>query len=440
MDSRELLAVREIAHALLVAEHPGDVQQFALSRVTPMLGASFSLVMQLGADGELLRPVAQHEWPTAHRSWIGALRVRVGDGPSGLAVAERRLVEVEDLFADPALGGWHDVARELGFRSIIAAPLEVPEGPIGAVAFYFADATSLSDEQRSLVRLVADQMAAATDKARRLDALRRANAALAEANAELASHAETWRIAEGERREVETLVLDAMLAITAPVASGAARTGADAEQGRDAAMRLTAVRSLARVAREYAAITAPKASGGAAALLAESEEIDPLAAVHSAVATWRRVAPAIQVLVLEPPTLLPTFRTSGPLLQRALELVVGLGVLGATTERGVVRVALSPGQDSLSLTVTWDGRPILRLTDQLLPAPTRIIRIREDALSLEAHDPYLAVRQSVTAADLPMVQALVARLGGDLRLDDGRDDPAGAQSITVFLPVLVGHA
>ena len=46
-ESRELLAVREIAHAFLVAERPSDVQQFALDRVTPLLGAAFSLVMVL---------------------------------------------------------------------------------------------------------------------------------------------------------------------------------------------------------------------------------------------------------------------------------------------------------------------------------------------------------------------------------------------------------
>ena len=122
-DARELLAVREIAHAFLLADRPSDVQQFALDRVTPILGATFSLVMELGDDGELLRPVAQHEWPSKHRHWIGALRVRVGDGPSGVAVAERRLVEVADLFADESLGAWHEVAEELGFRSIIAAPM-----------------------------------------------------------------------------------------------------------------------------------------------------------------------------------------------------------------------------------------------------------------------------------------------------------------------------
>ena len=57
---RELLAVREIAAALLHADRPVDVYQFALDRVTPILGATFSVVMQLSDDGALLRPVAQH--------------------------------------------------------------------------------------------------------------------------------------------------------------------------------------------------------------------------------------------------------------------------------------------------------------------------------------------------------------------------------------------
>ena len=157
-DLRELLAIREIAHALLLADRASDVQQLALDRVTPILGAAFSLIMQVGDDGELLRPVAQHRWPGRHQNWIGALRVRVGDGPSGLAVAERRVVEVPDVFADPSLAVWYDVANELGFRSIVAAPLISADGPVGAVAFYFTDPTPVSDEQRALVQLVADQL------------------------------------------------------------------------------------------------------------------------------------------------------------------------------------------------------------------------------------------------------------------------------------------
>ncbi|WP_337171601.1 GAF domain-containing protein [Gemmatimonas aurantiaca] len=422
-DGRELLAVREIAHAFLVADHPSDVQQFALSRVTPLLGASFSMVMQLGADGELLRPVAQHEWPAAHRAWIGALRVRVGDGPSGLAVAERRLVEVEDLFADAALGGWHEVAHELGFRSIIAAPLETPDGPIGAVAFYFADATSISDEQRALVRLVADQLAAATDKARRVDAFRRANAALAEANAELEAQAVAWSAADFQRRQIERIVVDALLNLT---------VSTEEPVEAHATQRLASVRSLALVAREFTAVTDPAMVAGASDL----QDVDLREAMQMAVAHWRRITPLIAVRVTEPTVLLPTLRTRTGAVQRVLELVLGIGLLGAAVEQGEVRVAIGSGPGTLSLVVEWDGRRILPGQDQPPQGPSRILQLCGEAFSWETHDPYSAVRQSVTAADLPLVQALVSQLGGDLRLDDGRDAPAGAQSITVVFPVL----
>ena len=41
---RELMAVREIAHAFLTAERPEEVFQFALDRVSPLVGAAFACV------------------------------------------------------------------------------------------------------------------------------------------------------------------------------------------------------------------------------------------------------------------------------------------------------------------------------------------------------------------------------------------------------------
>lgn len=400
-DARELQAVREIAHAFLLAEHPADVQQFALDRVTPLLGASFSLVMQLGADGELLRPVAQHEWPAPHRQWIGALRVRVGDGPSGVAVAERRLVEVPDLFADPSLDIWHEVATELGFRSIIAAPLETVDGPIGAVAFYFADATSVTDEQRALVRLVADQLAAATDKARRAEALRRANAALAEANAELEAQARTWAAAQRVRDASESLVVDALTALT---------TGDD--RG-DAGQRLAAVSALATAAAEYVEVTQ-------AAFALTHVDVDPRGPLLDAVARWRSRAPMIPMQVEEPTVLLPTMLSDGRWLTRAMELIIGLGVCGAAVEGGTLQVGLRLGRGFVALHVAWEGRPLF---DQLPADGPRILRVREEALRWTAHDPFADACRTVTAIDLPLARALATRLGGELRIDAAGDSP-----------------
>lgn len=411
-DARGLQAVREIAHAFLVAEHPDDVQQFALDRVTPLLGASFSLVMQLGADGALLRPVAQHEWPAAHRQWVGALRVRVGDGPSGVAVSERRLVEVPDLFADPSLDVWYDVARELGFRSIMAAPLETPDGPIGAVAFYFADATCVSDEQRALVRLVADQLAAATDKSRRAEALRRANAALAEANAELEAQASAWAAAARSREASESLVVQALLSLTTP------------HDGRDAEDRLVAVRALAVAAREYAEVTHPGLS------LAMSD-VDPREPLQAVAARWRALAPMVPLQVDEPTVMLPTMRTDAVRLARAMELLIGLGVAGASVAGGQVRVGVRLGRGFLALQVEWDGQSLLH---QLPTDPLRILRVRDEALQWAPHDSYAAARRSVTTLDLPLARALAARLGGEVRAPEA-DEPGDVRALHLVFPV-----
>jgi signal transduction histidine kinase len=182
---RELIAVREIVHAFLTADRPEEVFQFALDRVSPLVGASFACVYLVDGASELMRLAAVHNWPSRFTPFLGEMRVRLGFGPSGEAAAERRVIEVPDVLADPSLEDWAEVAHELGFRAMVALPLQTGEGVLGAVAFYFENAGAISSETRSLLRMVADQMAATAQKARLIEDLRRANGALLETNAEL---------------------------------------------------------------------------------------------------------------------------------------------------------------------------------------------------------------------------------------------------------------
>jgi signal transduction histidine kinase len=182
---RELIAIREIVHAFLTADRPEEVFQFALDRVSPLVGATFACVYLVDGASELMRLAAVHNWPERFTPFLGQMRVRLGFGPSGEAAAERRVIEVPDVMADPSLEDWAEVAHELGFRAIVALPLQTGEGVLGAVAFYFERAGVISAETRSLLRMVADQMAATAQKARLIEDLRRANAALLDTNAEL---------------------------------------------------------------------------------------------------------------------------------------------------------------------------------------------------------------------------------------------------------------
>jgi signal transduction histidine kinase len=182
---RELMAVREIVHAFLTADRPEEVFRFALERVSPVVGATFASVYLVDGASELMRLAAAYNWPQRYEPWLGEMRVRLGFGPSGEAASERRAIEVPDVFADPNLEDWQEVASELGFRALIALPLQTSSRVLGAVTFYFADARGFSTERRALLRIVAAQMAATAEKAALIDDLRRANAALTESKAEL---------------------------------------------------------------------------------------------------------------------------------------------------------------------------------------------------------------------------------------------------------------
>lgn len=182
---RELNAIREILHAYLNADRPEEAFQFALDRVSPLIGASFASVYLVDGVSELMRLAAAFNWPARYRPWLGEMRVRIGFGPSGEAVSERRMIEVPDVNTDKALEDWAEVASELGFRSLVALPLQSGSGPLGTVTFYFSETGSPTADKRNLMRLLADQMAATAEKVRVADELRRTRAALTEANAEL---------------------------------------------------------------------------------------------------------------------------------------------------------------------------------------------------------------------------------------------------------------
>ena len=75
---RELVVVREIAHAFLTADRPEEVFQFALERVCPLLGASFASVYLVDGASELMRLAAAYNWPERYRPWLGEVRVAPG--------------------------------------------------------------------------------------------------------------------------------------------------------------------------------------------------------------------------------------------------------------------------------------------------------------------------------------------------------------------------
>jgi signal transduction histidine kinase len=182
---RELRIAGEIAQAFLSARKPHEVYRLALERVAPLVGAAFACVFLRDQEPDLLRVVTAYNWPQRYAGYLGSMRVRVGNGPTGRAVLDNASFDVADVFADPELSDWWDSARELRFRSAIALPLAVEGDPIGSLTFYFRDSEAFAEADRGLLRLVADQLAATAEKARLLEDLQQANDRLREQNVDL---------------------------------------------------------------------------------------------------------------------------------------------------------------------------------------------------------------------------------------------------------------
>jgi GAF domain-containing protein len=171
--NRELEVARQIAETFLTASSAVEVYRVALTRITPLVGASFASVFLRDEDDPgLLRLACAQNWPQSSARFLSDLRIREGRGPTGRAVSTGRPVEVTDVFDDPALQDWWVPARELGFVSMTALPLTVEDRVLGALSFYFRERQDFGDDARALMLVVAHQLAATAERAQLVTGLR----------------------------------------------------------------------------------------------------------------------------------------------------------------------------------------------------------------------------------------------------------------------------
>ncbi len=339
-ERHDLDAVRDIVHAAVSGESAEEALQFALDRVAPLLGAALGSVYLIDGASELMRLVAAHRWPDKYRPWLGAMRVRVGFGPSGEAASERRVIDVPDVFADPDLEDWHDVARELGFAAITAMPLVAAGRVLGVATFYFGEASEVTREARSLLRLVADLLASAADQAARRDELRRVNAVLAESTAEL----ERLFAAVGSaRRERDAFLEGVSYELRAPLAGllsnlslleqevSGPLTGGQLDEVRASRRSTTRVLDLVETLLDFAG-----ARSGTLEL--SKEEFDPRVPMRDAVREVGTAEGGVVVVAVEPVLALPPMQGDRRKIVRLLVTLVGHVLEQATFDQVEVTV------------------------------------------------------------------------------------------------------
>jgi PAS domain S-box-containing protein len=188
-----------------------------------LLEADGALVYLLTDDGSELRFAADASAVRlAPDHWMRQIRLRVGQGLFGKAVADRTVETTSDYLADAGFehaDAADAFAREVGLRSFVVAPLVAGDEVFGALGVYDRRFDAFTPQQVALVRALADHAALEIANARLIAELNRARVV-------------TKRQADVERalRELGTRIAgesDVVAVVGAVVEEAARLTGGD---------------------------------------------------------------------------------------------------------------------------------------------------------------------------------------------------------------------
>jgi serine phosphatase RsbU (regulator of sigma subunit) len=133
----------------------------AVERVCELLGAERLAVYLVEGEEARLEPAAARGLAGPHVP-VGERLLELALGPA----RGRGLLLVPDIAADRRLRGVRDAVEEVGLEAAVAVPLRVREELIGLLAVYPERGRELTENEESLLRALAAQLAVAVENAR----------------------------------------------------------------------------------------------------------------------------------------------------------------------------------------------------------------------------------------------------------------------------------
>ena len=174
-------ALREIAAQITVLREPDDVLQRVVDESVRLLRADGAMIDQYDPDSGTLQWAYDSGLPEDQREAVKLSNLRLGEGVSGTAVAEGRVVTVGDYLQGefPHDDLADSLARGAGIRDLIVAPIIGDAGPLGAIEVFSRHPNAFDELDAAVLGGLAEQAAIAITNARLIDELERSQRALA---------------------------------------------------------------------------------------------------------------------------------------------------------------------------------------------------------------------------------------------------------------------
>jgi PAS domain S-box-containing protein len=182
-------SLREIAAEITAIRETGSLLQQVVDAARRLVGADGSVLDLIDPAREALRWTYDSGIGEAFTpEEIAELEIPIGQGATGVAVAENRVVTASDdlTYQFPPSEVNDRFFAVTGFRSMIIAPITGESGPLGALEVYSTRPGAFDDDDAGVILSLASQAAIAITNARLIDDLERSRE-------ELAARAETER-------------------------------------------------------------------------------------------------------------------------------------------------------------------------------------------------------------------------------------------------------
>ena len=172
-------ALREIAARITAIREPGDLLQHVVAESARLLRADGALLELYDPADRTLHWAYDAGLPESQRRGLQDTYGKVGEGVSGKAISEQRVIVIDDYLTSDAFVHTPEsdqLAKASSIHSLIAAPIVGEDGPLGTIEVFRTTSAQFDEIDAAVLGGLADQAAVAMTNARLIAELARSRA------------------------------------------------------------------------------------------------------------------------------------------------------------------------------------------------------------------------------------------------------------------------